>query len=127
MRQFAGELRAGLDEAARTMAEARLAGEDYGAEAWRERLGFLRRVAGHYGLMPWPCPGPAARGEAGEDRGEAAAPVPRSAQMGRPAAGTAGRGACMAGAVPATRASSPAMDGELAPLAARDERAAGRR
>jgi hypothetical protein len=80
MGQFADQLHAGIDEAARKMTEARLAGDDYGAEAYRERLGFLRRVARRYGLGPWPCPEPADRGEAGEDRCEAA-PVPRGAQM----------------------------------------------
>jgi hypothetical protein len=38
MAGLADELRAGIDEAARKMAEARLAGDDYGAGAWRERL-----------------------------------------------------------------------------------------
>ncbi len=33
MGRFADELRAGIDEAARKMAEARLAGDDYGAGA----------------------------------------------------------------------------------------------
>ncbi len=78
---LAEELRAGIDEAARKMTEARLAGDDYGAETYRERLGFLRRVAGRHGLGPWPCPEPAAGGEAGEDCCQAAAPVPRGAQM----------------------------------------------
>ena len=80
---LAEELRAGIDEAARKMTEARLASDHYGAEAWRERLGFLRRVAGRHGLgpWPWPCPEPTARPEAVEDCCEAAAPVPRGAQM----------------------------------------------
>jgi hypothetical protein len=76
---LAEELRAGIDEAARKMTEARLAGDDYGAETYRERLEFLRRVARRHGLGP--CPEPAAGGEAGEDCCEAAAPVPRGAQM----------------------------------------------
>jgi hypothetical protein len=74
MGQFADELHAGIDEAARKMTEARLAGDHYGAEAYRERLGFLRRVAGRHGLGPWPCPKPAARPEAAEDCCEAASP-----------------------------------------------------
>ena len=45
MGRFADELRAGIDEAVRKMAEAQRAGDDYGAEAYRERLSFLRRVA----------------------------------------------------------------------------------
>ena len=56
MGQFAEELRAGIDEAARKMTEARLAGDDYGAETYRERLEFLRRVARRHGLGPWPEP-----------------------------------------------------------------------
>jgi hypothetical protein len=57
---FADELHAGIDEAAREMTEARRAGDDYGAEAYRERLGFLRRVARRHGLGPWSCPEAAA-------------------------------------------------------------------
>ena len=56
MGQFADQLHAGIDEAARKMSEARLAGDNYGAEAYRERLGFLRRVAKRHGLGPWPEP-----------------------------------------------------------------------
>ena len=56
MGYFAEELRTGIDEAARKMAEARQAGDDYAAEAYRERLGFLRRVANRHGLGPWPEP-----------------------------------------------------------------------
>ena len=52
---FADELRAGIDETARKLTEARLAGDDYGAEAYRERPGFLRRVAHRHGLGPWPA------------------------------------------------------------------------
>jgi len=59
MGAFADELRAGIDEAARKMADARLAGDNYGAEAYRERLSFLRRVAARHGLGPWPSPDPA--------------------------------------------------------------------
>ena len=66
MGQFAEELRAGIDEAARKMTEARLAGDHYGAETYRERLEFLRRVARRHGLGPRPCPKPAAGGEAGD-------------------------------------------------------------
>jgi hypothetical protein len=58
MGAFADELRAGIDEAVRKMAEARLAGDNYGAEAYRERLSFLRRVAARHGLGPWPSPDP---------------------------------------------------------------------
>jgi hypothetical protein len=50
MAGFADELRAGIDEAAREMAGARLAGDDYGAGAWRERLSYLRRVARRHGI-----------------------------------------------------------------------------
>jgi hypothetical protein len=64
MRLFADELRAGIGEAARKMAEARLAGDDYGAEAYRERLFHLRRVARCHGLFP--CAGQA--GEPGDGR-----------------------------------------------------------
>jgi hypothetical protein len=58
MGQFADELRAGIDEAARKMTEARLVGDHYGAESYRERLGFLRRVAGRHGLGPCPARNP---------------------------------------------------------------------
>ena len=50
-------MRAGIDEAARKMAEARLAGDDYGAGAWRERLAYLRRVARCHGVGSRPRPG----------------------------------------------------------------------
>jgi hypothetical protein len=69
---LAEELRAGIDEAARKMTEARLAGDDYGAETYRERLEFLCRVAGRHGLGP--CPEPTAGGEAGRDCCQAASP-----------------------------------------------------
>ncbi len=74
---FADELRTAIDEAARKMAEARLAGDNYGAEAYRERLSFLRRVAGRHGLGPWPspdpAPGPPAATVPGGSRGSVAA------------------------------------------------------
>ncbi len=73
------ELHAGIDEAVRKMTEARMVGDDYGAETYRERLEFLRRVAGRHGFGPWPCPEPTAGGEAGGDCCQAAAPVPCSA------------------------------------------------
>jgi hypothetical protein len=59
MRTFTQELQTGIDEAARKVAEARLAGDDHGAEAYRERLAFLRRVARRHGveLPPHPAPG----------------------------------------------------------------------
>jgi hypothetical protein len=59
MAGFADELRAGIDEAARKIGEARLAGDDYGAGAWRERLAYLRRVARRHGVEFPPAPGPA--------------------------------------------------------------------
>ena len=64
MAGLAGELRAGIDEVARKMAEARLADDDYGAGAWRERLACLRRVARRHGVEL--APGPAA-GEAAQE------------------------------------------------------------
>ena len=66
MAGLADELRAGIDEAARKMAEARLVGDDYGAGAWRERLSYLRRVARRHGVEFPPAPGPA-DGEAAEE------------------------------------------------------------
>jgi hypothetical protein len=51
---FADELRAGMAEAARKMTEARLAGDDYGAEAYRERLRYLQRVAARHGVEATP-------------------------------------------------------------------------
>lgn len=70
MRLFADELRAGINEAARKMAEARLAGDDYGAEAYRERLFHLRRVAQCHGVFPWPAgePGDCCAGETAAGR-----------------------------------------------------------
>jgi len=64
MAGLADELQAGIDEAARKMAEARLVGDDYGAGAWRERLAYLRRVARRHGVEL--APGPAG-GEAAEE------------------------------------------------------------
>jgi hypothetical protein len=66
MAGFASGLRAGIGEAARKMAEAQLAGDDYGAAAWRERLSYLRRVARRHGIELAPAPGPA-DGEAAEE------------------------------------------------------------
>lgn len=43
------------------MAEARLAGDDYGSGAWRERLSYLCRVAGAMALSLRQAPGPPAR------------------------------------------------------------------
>ena len=82
---FAEELRVGIDEAARKMTEARLAGQDHGAEAWRERLGFLRRVAKRHGLGPWPKPERAAGPSGG--RNEDAAALTRSCGPRAEAAG----------------------------------------
>ena len=59
MAGFSDELRAGIDEAGRKMAEARLAGDDYSVEAWRERLSYLRRVARRHGVELPPGPRPA--------------------------------------------------------------------
>ena len=68
MAGLADELQAGIDEAARKMAEARLAGDDYGAGAWRERLSYLRRVARRHGVELRPAPGPAGGGATEEPR-----------------------------------------------------------
>ena len=57
MGEFADDLRAGICEAARQMAEARAAGEDYGAEGYRERLPYLRQVALRHSIQPPACPG----------------------------------------------------------------------
>lgn len=69
---FADELRAGIGEATRKMAEARLAGDDYGAEAYRERVSHLRRVARCHGVDVPPRPGPAGGGQTGDGVGQAA-------------------------------------------------------
>ena len=50
MAGFADELRAGIDEAASEIARARLAGDDHGARAWRERLSYLQHVARRHGV-----------------------------------------------------------------------------
>jgi hypothetical protein len=62
MGESADEMRAGIDEAARKMTEARAGGGDCGAEAYRERLGFLHRVARRQGVEPGVCPGPCGAG-----------------------------------------------------------------
>jgi hypothetical protein len=84
MAGFASGLRAGIDEAARKMAEAQLAGDDYGAGAWRERLSYLRRVARRHGVELAPGPGPG--GEACTTT--AALPPGCGARAGRPARST---------------------------------------
>jgi hypothetical protein len=61
---FAEELRAGVGEAARKMAEARLAGDHFSAEAYRERLRHLRCIATRHGVAA--SAEPADRGGAGE-------------------------------------------------------------
>jgi hypothetical protein len=53
---FADELRAAIDEAARKMTEARRAGDEYGADSYRERLRYLRRVAAGHGVEASPEP-----------------------------------------------------------------------
>lgn len=63
MGEFADELRAGIDQAARNMTEAQTAGDDYGAEVYRERLRYLKRVALRHGVEAPPCPEPATPGE----------------------------------------------------------------
>jgi len=45
----------------RKMAEARLARDDYGSGAWRERLSYLRRIAGAMALSLRQAPDPPAR------------------------------------------------------------------
>ncbi len=62
MRIFADELQAGIDEAACKAAEARLDSDDYCAEAYRERLSYLRYVARGRGVELLPRP------RAGTDR-----------------------------------------------------------
>ena len=84
MTGFASGLRVGIDEAARKVAEAQLAGDDYGAGAWRERLSYLRRVARRYGVELAPGPGPG-----GEACAATATPAPDSgARADRPAGST---------------------------------------
>ena len=92
---FADELRAGIDEAAGKMEAARRDGDRYGAEAYRERLVFLRRIARRHGLGPWPCLEPAAK-PAGTRSEDAGAPVQDSGR----GPGAAGWGTAGAGAVP---------------------------
>lgn len=65
---FADELRAGIAEAARNMAQSWLAGDDYGAEVYRERLGYLRRAALRHGVGLSPRPEPEGCGEARSDQ-----------------------------------------------------------
>jgi hypothetical protein len=48
----ADEVRDAMGEAARKLAGALLAGDDHGAEAYRERLRFLRSVAARHALPP---------------------------------------------------------------------------
>jgi hypothetical protein len=60
MRTFTEELQTGISDAARKLAEARLGGDDHGAEAYRERLAFLRRVARRHGVELPPPGSPAA-------------------------------------------------------------------
>jgi hypothetical protein len=86
MAGFADELRSGIDRAARKMAEAQLAGDDYGAAAWHERLSYLRSVARRHGVEFPLVPGPAG----GQARGRTAvtSPADGGAQAGRPAAST---------------------------------------
>jgi hypothetical protein len=50
MAGFADEPRAGTGQPAREMAGARLAGDDYGAGVWRERLSYLEHVARRHGV-----------------------------------------------------------------------------
>jgi hypothetical protein len=46
---FADEPRAGIGEAARKLTEARMAGDHFSAEAYRERLRYLRCIATRHG------------------------------------------------------------------------------
>lgn len=55
MGEFADELRASIEEAARNITEALAAGDDYGAEVYRERLYALKRVAQRHGIQPPPA------------------------------------------------------------------------
>jgi hypothetical protein len=54
MGAFADELRGGIAEAARKMTEARLTGDYYRAEAYRERLLYLRGIAARHGVEEAP-------------------------------------------------------------------------
>ncbi len=61
---FADELRAGIGEAARKMTEARLAGDHFSAEAYRERLRHLRCIATRHGVeVSAEAAGPGGAGE----------------------------------------------------------------
>jgi hypothetical protein len=51
---FADELRAGIDAATDKMEAAQRDGNHLEAEAYRERLASLRRIAYRHGLGPWP-------------------------------------------------------------------------
>jgi hypothetical protein len=84
MSGFANGLRAGIDEAARKVAEAQLTFDDYGAGAWRERLSYLRRVARRHGVELAPGPGPADEACATT----ATLPPGCGARAGRPAGST---------------------------------------
>jgi hypothetical protein len=64
MGEFADELRAAICEAARRMTEAGAAGDDYGAEVYRERLHYLRQVALRHSIQPPACPEQGACSEA---------------------------------------------------------------
>lgn len=64
MREFASVLRAAAGEAAGKLAEALLAGDDYGAEAYRERLQYLTRVAQRHAVGLSPRPEPETHGQA---------------------------------------------------------------
>ena len=64
MTLFADELRAGMDDSARKAAEARLDGDDHYAEAYHERLSYLRHVAGDHGVELLPRTWLATDGEA---------------------------------------------------------------
>jgi hypothetical protein len=87
MGAFADDLRAGIDEATRRLAEARLAGDDHGADAYGERLSYLRRVVRRHGVEFPLRPAPAARDEACAATGRRADERPGA---GRPPGGTAG-------------------------------------
>jgi hypothetical protein len=55
MEEFADELRADIDEAARKMADAQADGDSYGADAYSERLKYLRRFALRHAVGSLPC------------------------------------------------------------------------
>jgi hypothetical protein len=62
---FADELQAAMAEAARKVADALRAGDEYAADSYRERLRYLRRVAAGHGVevSAEPADPAAARGE----------------------------------------------------------------